>query len=66
MYTNDNQCECGHAKVQHHVDSTFTSKACILNQKACDCWGYQPRKQLSDHATDLVLSDLDIKTQGGY
>jgi hypothetical protein len=68
MYLNDNQCECGHAKVQHYVDDRFTAQACTLNQRFCDCWVYRSRRRLSDHATTLILNLNGIKPnkiQGG-
>jgi hypothetical protein len=65
MYTNDNQCKCGHAKVEHLIDMTFAATACSLNQKICDCWQYEPRATLSEHALTLSISHEKIKYLGG-
>lgn len=61
---NDNVCECGHARVQHQVNNKFEAKACTLNQVVCDCWQFKYRKQLSEHAIALILSESDIKING--
>lgn len=65
VYINDNQCTCGHAKVEHHINNKFAPTSCSFNQKICDCWQYEPRKTLSEHALTLSLSRDKIKSLGG-
>jgi len=56
MYINDNVCECGHAKVQHFVNSKFESQACSLNQRVCDCWQYKPKYIEHREYVDLQIT----------
>ncbi len=43
-HVNDYICEYGHPKALHFMDNKFVvTKACTLNQKQCDCWGFKLR-----------------------
>jgi hypothetical protein len=54
-YVNDNICECGHPKILHFVDNKFVTKACTLNQKQCDCWGFKLRRVEHREYVDLHI-----------